>query len=230
MRKVVISLGGSILVKDEDDAGYIRDLIAALKGLDDEFRFIIITGGGRTARRYITIGRSTGADEATLDSMGIQATRLNAWLMIGAFKGESVYPRPASSLEEALVGASNHRYTIGGGTHPGHTTDTVSALIAEMWGADMFLNLTAVDGAYTANPNEDPEAVRIPRMTTGELCDLVSSTRRGAGSHSVLDPLAATVVDRAGINTFILEGRDIPNLMDCLNGNEFHGTVVAPGR
>jgi uridylate kinase len=162
--------------------------------------------------------------------MGIQATRLNAWLMIGALKGESVYPRPFDEMEEALVGAATHRFTIGGGTHPGHTTDAVSALIAEMWGADMFLNLTAVDGAYTADPKEDPKAVWIPRMTTGELCDLVSSTERGAGSHSVLDPLAATVVHRSGIKTFILDGRDIGNLVDCLKGNDFHGTIVLPGK
>jgi uridylate kinase len=230
VRKVVISLGGSILVKDDNDAGYIKELIEALKVFDDEFRFIIITGGGRIARRYIEIGRSTGADEATLDSIGIQATRLNAWLMIGALKGESVYPRPVTTLEEALISASNHRFTIGGGTHPGHTTDAVSALIAEMWGADKFLNLTAVDGAYTSDPNDDPKAVRIPKMTTAELYNLVSSTTRGAGSHSVLDPLAAAVVDRAGINTFILEGRDISNLTECIKGNDFHGTVVIPGR
>jgi uridylate kinase len=230
VRKVVISLGGSILVKDDNDAGYIKELIGALRELDDDLKFIIITGGGKTARNYITIGRSTGADEATLDNIGIQATRLNAWLMIGALKGASVYPRPFSSLEEALVGASNHKFTIGGGTHPGHTTDAVSALIAEMWGADKFLNLTAVDGAYTSDPNNDPNAVRIPKMTTGELCDLVSSTTRGAGSHSVLDPLAATVVHRAGINTFISEGRDISNLVRCIEGNDFHGTTVVPGK
>jgi uridylate kinase len=149
--------------------------------------------------------------------------------MIGALKGENVYPRPFTDLEEALVGASINRFTVGGGTHPGHTTDAVSALIAEMWRADMFLNLTAVDGAYTKDPNEDPGAVRIPEMTTRELCDLVSSTARGAGSHSVLDPLAATVVHRAGIDTYILEGRDIPNILKCINKEVFHGTTVVPG-
>jgi uridylate kinase len=150
--------------------------------------------------------------------------------MIGALGGNDVYPRPFTSLEEALVGASNHMFTIGGGTHPGHTTDAVGALIAEMWRANIFINLTAVDGAYTSDPNEDPEAVRIPKMTTGELCDLVSLTTRGAGSHSVLDPLAAAVVHRAGIQTCIAEGRDIPNLISCLKGLDFHGTSVLPGK
>jgi uridylate kinase len=149
--------------------------------------------------------------------------------MIGALRGEEVYPRPFTGIEEALIGASNHRFTIGGGTHPGHTTDAVSALIAEMWRADHFLNLTAVDGAYTSDPNKDPAAERIPSMTSSELCELVSSTTKGAGSHSVMDPLAAAIIHRAGIKTSIIDGRDVPNLLRCIEGEGFHGTIVSPG-
>ncbi|MGA1848656.1 MAG: UMP kinase, partial [Thermoplasmatota archaeon] len=187
---MVISLGGSILVKGEDDSRYIRELLDALSSLETNIRYIIVTGGGQTARNYIRIGREAGANEACLDNIGIQATRLNAYLVISAVK-ENCYPKPFSGLEEAIVGASNFRFTIGGGTHPGHTTDAVSALVAEMWGADLFLNLTAVDGAYTRDPNRFDDAERIEGMTTGELRRLVSETSRGAGSHSVLDPLAA---------------------------------------
>ncbi|MBN1389715.1 MAG: UMP kinase [Candidatus Thermoplasmatota archaeon] len=229
MRRVVISLGGSILVKGDNDADHIRELIDGLTSLSDEMRFIIVTGGGRLARDHISLGRSTGADEATLDSLGIQATRMNAWLVLGAFKGKDVYPRPFTSIEEAIMGASSHKFTIGGGTHPGHTTDAVSALIAEMWRADLFINLTAVDGAYTDDPDNNRSAKRIPKMTSKELVDLVSNTTRGAGSHSVMDPLAAMVIHRAGIESRILEGRDVPNLLRCMRGEDMHGTIVIPG-
>ncbi|MBN1539902.1 MAG: UMP kinase [Candidatus Thermoplasmatota archaeon] len=229
MRKVVISLGGSILVKGEDDEAYIRELVEGLASVSDDVRFIIVTGGGKLARDHISIGRRVGLDEATLDSMGILATRMNAWLIIGAFKCVDVYPRPFTSLEEAIIGASAKKFTIGGGTHPGHTTDAVSALIAEMWRADLFINLTAVDGAYTADPKKDTDAERIPEMTSKELVELVSGTVRGAGSHSVMDPLAASVIHRAGIRTMILDGRDISNLLSCISGERTHGTVIAPG-
>jgi len=161
--------------------------------------------------------------------MGIQATRLNAWLVIGALK-EKCYPKPFTSLEEAIIGASTFRFTVGGGTHPGHTTDAVGALVAEIWGADVFLNLTAVDGAYTRDPNLFKDAERIEEMSTGDLRKLVSGTSRGAGSHSVLDPLAAEIVHRAAIRTCILDGRDIRNLLSCIRGDDFHGTDVIPGR
>ncbi|MFW3146274.1 MAG: UMP kinase [Thermoplasmatota archaeon] len=221
----MLSLGGSILLKDDSDPDFIRGFIALIRELSGNNKFIIVTGGGRTARDFINIGRELGTDEAALDSLGIEATRLNSWLVLGAM-GDAAYPRPFTSIEEAILGASTHGVAVGGGTHPGHTTDAVSALIAERWGADLFLNLTAVKGAYTSDPNEDPDAAWIPKMTSGELVELVSKTSRGAGSHSVLDPLAAAIVHRAGIRTGILNGRNLKALGSALTGRGFEGTII----
>ena len=82
MKKVVISLGGSILVKGEEDSDYIRRISDLLRDLSGNCRFIVVTGGGKTAREYIRIGRDLGSDEASLDWIGIYATRLNSYLLI----------------------------------------------------------------------------------------------------------------------------------------------------
>ncbi len=227
MERTVISLGGSILVRNEDDAAFIDGFRKMLSSFPKERKFIIITGGGRTARDYIGIGRELGSDEATLDWVGIGATRLNSWLMISCL-GPECYPRPVETLEEALEASSSYRFVVGGGTHPGHTTDTVAALIAERWKADSFLNLTAVNGAYTADPNKDSTAEKIPEMTSVELMELVSGTVSGAGSHSVMDPIASKIIHRAGLNTYIMNGRDLDSVMNCLDGGDFDGTVVIP--
>lgn len=229
MKRTVISLGGSILVKGEEDADFIKGIRELIERSGDEHRFIIITGGGRTARDYIQIGRDLGSDEATLDWVGIGATRLNAWLMISSL-GPICYPKPVEAIEEALIASKTSSVVVGGGTHPGHTTDTVAALIAERWKADSFLNLTAVNGAYTADPNKDPKAEKIDSMTSSQLLDLVSDTRSGAGSHSVMDPVAASIIHRAGLSTFIMNGRDLRSIENCLHGKEFDGTVIIPDR
>ena len=92
--------------------------------------------------------------------------------------------------------------------------------------ANELLNLTAVNGAYTSDPEKDNKAERIDRMTSEELVDLVSSTERKAGSHSVMDPLASRIIARSGIPTFILNGRDLESLRSCLSEKPFDGTVI----
>jgi uridylate kinase len=227
MKKVVLSLGGSILVKGEKDSEYIREIADLILGISRDYRFIIVTGGGRTAREYIRIGRDLGSDEATLDWIGISATRLNSYLLISSMKGSS-YPKPFETVEEALLGSASFPVTIGGGTHPGHTTDTVAALIAERWKADLFLNLTTVDGVYTADPNVHDGAERFESMTTGELLDLVSTVSRSAGSHSPMDPLASRIIHRSRIPTTILNGRDLGSVKGAVTGTEFRGTIIEP--
>jgi uridylate kinase len=225
MKKAVISLGGSIMVRGEEDHDFLRKFSDLILSLSDELTFIIITGGGRTARDNIHIGRELGCDEVTLDNIGIQATRLNAWLLISAL-GEKCHPQPVNSVEEALISVRSSGIVVGGGTHPGHTTDTVAALIAERWCADIFLNLTAVNGAYTSDPNKFDDAEKIERISSAELVELVSATSRGAGSHSVMDPLAARIIRRANLVTFIMNGRDLDSVGRCLNGKDFDGTTV----
>jgi len=227
LERTVISLGGSILVRGEDDASYLRRISGLLRELSADMHIAIVTGGGRTARAYIDLGRSCGANEAVLDEMGIAATRLNAYLLISAL-GTQCYPRPFSGIEEAISALSHYRMVIGGGTHPGHTTDTVAALLAERWEADAFLNLTSVPGAFTSDPATDPRAKRLESITTSDLVDLVDMSGRRAGANIVIDPLAARVLHRSRMKAFILHGRDIEGIRSCISGGSFEGTVVVP--
>jgi uridylate kinase len=229
LRKVVLSLGGSVLIRGDKDPSYLRSLSRALLSAPPDHRFVIVTGGGRLAREYIGIGRELGADESTLDEIGIEATRLNAWLILSVL-GREANPVPFRRLDDALSLTSAHRFVVGGGLHPGQTTDAVSAIVAERWGADMFINMTAVPGAFTSDPLKDPKARRIPRMTSKELLDLVSDVRSEAGSHSVMDPLASRIIARSGLPTYIIDGRDLRSFKGVLQGRAYKGTIVIPDR
>src|SRR2546429_9166126 len=81
MEKVVVSLGGSVLVPGDDDARYLRDLAALLMDVSARVKLFVVTGGGRTARYYIETGRALGIGEPTPDEFGIAVTRLNARLL-----------------------------------------------------------------------------------------------------------------------------------------------------
>lgn len=225
MEPVVLSLGGSVLIEDEGDTSYLRKLAKILIGVSANCKLYIVTGGGKTARYYINVGRELGADESFLDEMGIEVTRLNARLVIVAL-GDRAYHVPPKNYDEALHAGRTHSIVVMGGVSPGITTDAVSALLAERVRAKRLINATSVDGAYTSDPAKDPEAVKIPKMTHKELVALVSATPSGAGPNTVFDPVGARILERSKISLAIVAGRDLANLRDALEGRRFKGTIV----
>ncbi|MGQ9586801.1 MAG: UMP kinase [Thermoplasmata archaeon] len=225
MEPVVVSLGGSVLIREEGDTAYLRKLAKILIGLSSSHKLFVVTGGGRIARYYIAAGRDLGADENFLDELGIEVTRLNARLLITAL-GDRACHVPPRNYDEALQAGRTHSIVVMGGVSPGITTDAVAALLAERVKAKRLVNATSVDGAYSADPKKDPGATRISKMTHKELIALVGSTPAGAGPSVVFDPVGAKVLERSKISLAIVEGRDLANLRDAIEGRAFKGTTV----
>src|SRR2546426_6132352 len=120
MEKVVVSLGGSVLVPGDDDARYLRDLAALLMDVSARVKLFVVTGGGRIARYYIETGRALGIGEPTLDEFGIAVTRLNARLLAAALAGRA-NREPAKTYAEAAKLARRHPIVVMAGNHPRQT-------------------------------------------------------------------------------------------------------------
>lgn len=225
MEKVVVSLGGSVLVPGEDDARFLRDLASLLAGLSHRLRLFAVTGGGRVARYYIETGRELGVPERRLDELGIGITRMNARLLGAALKGRA-NREPATTYAEAARLARRHPIVLMAGTRPGHTTDRVSASLARFVGAARIVNATSVDGVYTADPRKDPSARRLDRITFEELVGLTGEGHRAAGPNVVFDPVAARVLARDRIPLAVVRGRDLDSLESAILGRPFRGTLV----
>jgi uridylate kinase len=228
MKKVVISLGGSILIPSLENHT-IREYVPVLRKIARKVRLFVVVGGGGEARRYISITRELGIDEGTSDEVGILITRLNATMLIAAL-GDDAYPKVAESHAEAKKFAESGKIVVMGGITPGQTTDAVAAVLAERVGASVFINATSVDGIYTADPKKDPGATRFDEMTPKELLEIVGASALGAGSNIVLDMVAARVVERSGIPLVVLDGREPKNLSNAILKGKFRGTVVSDGK
>ena len=174
MKKVVISLGGSILIPSLENHT-IKEYVPVLRKIAKKHRLYVVVGGGGEARRYISITRELGIDEGTSDEVGILITRLNATMLIAAL-GEDAYPKVAESHAEAKKFAETGKIVVMGGITPGQTTDAVAAVLAERVGASVFINATSVDGIYTADPRKDPEATRFDEMTPKKLLEIVGGS------------------------------------------------------
>jgi uridylate kinase len=225
MDKVVISIGGSVLVPDENDTDYMKSLASMLKELSSTLKLYIVTGGGRIARSYISSGRVLGADERYLDELGIEVTRLNARLLIKAL-GDYAYPKPAESFDEASKAGDSHKMVVMGGTAPGHTTDAVSAMLAEKVGAVRLVNATNVDGVYDSDPKKNDNAKKFDKMSFEQLGSVSTKKHDRAGPTVIFDPRGAEIIAKAKIPLYVCHGRNLDNLKNAIMGKEFNGTIV----
>src|SRR3989449_8383251 len=167
MEKVVVSLGGSVLVPGDDDARYLHDLVALFGEVSTRVNLFVVTGGGRIARYYIETGRALGIGERTLDEFGIAVTRLNARLLAAALNGRA-NREPAKTYAEAAALGRRHAIVIMAGTRPGHTTDRVSASPARLVRAARVVHAPSGAGGYTTHPPKDPTPAWLERSTFRE--------------------------------------------------------------
>ncbi len=214
--KVVVSLGGSVL------GNRIRDFASVLDNLAKKHKIFVVVGGGKLAREYISLARELGASETFCDYIGIAATRINAMLLIAAM--ETAAKRVPSDFVEAEELSKTSKAVVMGGTFPGHTTDATAALLAEFVGADMLINATNVDGVYSDDPRKNKNAVRYERLSPSELVEIVGKASMKAGANVVIDLLAAKIIERSGIKTYVILG-DPENLARAVEG-EFIGTII----
>ncbi len=226
MEKVVVSLGGSVLVPGDEDARHLRDLVALLRDASAKVRLFAVTGGGRVARYYIETGRDLGIPEPRLDELGIGITRMNARLL-GAALGGRANREPATTYAEAARLARRLPIVLMAGTRPGHTTDLVSASLARFVGAARIVNATSVDGVYTADPKKDASARRLDRVSFEELARLAGKGHHAAGPSVVFDPVAARALVRDRIPLSVVSGRDLVSLRAAILGRAFRGTLVS---
>jgi uridylate kinase len=222
-KRVAIKLSGSIF-SEERNEGTIRRYAEMLTDISIDVQPIVIAGGGKIARHYINLARYLGSDEASLDIMGIEVSRLNAKLLIVAL-GEQAYSQVPKNLEEVTIAAESGKIVIVGGLHPGQSTNATSALIAEKVRASKFLNATDVDGIYDLDPNISRNAKLLNEITVSECMEILKNGSAMAGTYDLMDIVALKVIERSKIPTRVLRS-DITNIKNAIIGTHHVGTEI----
>ena len=221
--KVVIKLSGSIFRPDSKHTT-LQEYVNLLIELTDKVQPIVVSGGGKIARLYIELARRLGADEATLDTLGIEVSRLNAQLLLTGL-GNIGYPEIPRSLEAVAVAVESGKVVISGGLHPGQSTNATSALISEKVKASKFINATDVDGIYDKDPNRNPRARLFSKLSVAECIKLLSRENSQAGTYELLDIVALKVIERSKIPTVVTKA-DVDYLRDIIFNRSTIGTKI----
>jgi uridylate kinase len=221
-KRIVIKLSGRIF--GMDNTKLLKDYATFLVKTSKVCQPIIIAGGGKIARHYISHARSSGADESTLDELGIEVSRLNARLLIYALKGKA-YPHPPTTLTEVKHAVDSGLIVVTGGLHPGQSTNGTAALIAEKVHATEFLNATDVDGIYDSDPNKNPKAKKFKRIELRNLRNLLVHEDSVAGGYDLMDIVALKVIERSQIKTRVIKA-DIDVIDKAIKGQPVGTEII----
>ena len=208
--KIVISVGGSVLYNKKFNIELARNLKKILHKFNNNYK--VVAGGGTLARDLIS---QFNFDEESLHTIGIMATKINAFALsrILGYKFVDIHPKRIGKMKEN---------TVSGGYKPGWSTDVDAAVIAKYWDADAFLNMTNVDHVYTDNPSKK-NAKPIDFMDYESAIEFFGNNFV-PGMHYPIDPRAISILLKKRIPIYIFKG--IKNLEKILAGEEFVGTRI----
>ncbi len=218
---IVISLGGSLIIPGEIDTKFLSEFKKLiLKHIALNKKFILVVGGGTTARKYITALKTlNNTSNDNLDWMGIEATRLNAKLVQISF-GKKAHKEIATDPNKKLN--FNESILISGGWKPGRSTDDCAVRLAKTYGAKVIINLSNIDYVYDKDPKKHKNAKKIESISWKNFRK-ITGNKWIPGKNLPFDPTAAKTAQENKVKVIIA---NFKNLNNILNGQPFKGTVI----
>ncbi len=224
----MVKIGGHLFSRsDGTSVDWIREASEVLKSCHTSGeKWVLVVGGGYSAREFIKAARALGASETVCDEIAIMVTRIHASLFIQAL-GDVSYPNVVGSVEELRNALVSRDLAVAGGFWPGQSTFAVAAYCAETIGARKMLVATNVEGIYDKDPRMFRDAKLISRMTYSELRRLMEGFPQAAGEYRMVDAVGLSILERSRISLSIIDGRDPKRLREALSKG-YAGTIVEP--
>jgi uridylate kinase len=220
--KIVLRIGGSVLGSPPNVklVEQYSEVVAELTSGGDSVA--VVVGGGPISRRYIESAKGLGLSSYQQDTIAIHASRLNARLVAMKLGGVSSVP---TSIEGLLQRLSRNRVGVMGGLRPGITTDTVAAMLAVRWGANLMIKGSDQDGIYTSDPKIDKRAKKLDKIPREKLKEILGGVH-SPGIHSIIDPVAVERLVESKVNLIVLNGLEPKNMLKAARGARI-GTLVS---
>jgi uridylate kinase len=230
-KRVLLKLSGEVLAGER---GFGIDP-PVLQGIAAEIRDIatlgveigIVIGAGNIFRGLAA--SKLGMDRAAGDYVGMLATIMNGLALQDCLEKLEVPTRVMTAIHVAEVAEPYIRrrairhlekgrvVILAGGTgNPFFTTDTAASLRAVEIGAEVILKATKVDGVYTADPQKDPSAKFLRKVSFREVL-----TKR----LRVMDATAISLCMENNLPILVFRMGEKGNMRKALVGEEI-GTLV----
>ncbi|KRN03804.1 UMP kinase [Holzapfeliella floricola] len=227
-KRVVLKVSGEALA-GKDGFGINPEIIESLA---EEIKSVhelgveisIVVGGGNIWRGET--GAKLGMERSQADYMGMLATVMNSLALQDGLESVGVPTRVQTAIEmrqiaepyirrRAIRHLEKHRVVIfaAGTGNPYFSTDTVAALRAAEMDAEVILMAkNNVDGVYSADPKQDPDAVKFDELSQSDMINKDLRVMDMTASFLSMDndiPLIVFNINEPGNIERVVLGEDI---------------------
>jgi len=238
-KTIIIALGGSIVFPNQIDWDFLRRFrLFVNREIKKGRKLVIVSGGGRLSRIYQeAAGKVVKVTNEDKDWLGIHATRSNAHLLRTIFRDDA---DPVVIDERYRVQKLKYPITIASGWRPGWSTDFIAVALAQDFGVPEAIIAGKPSHVYPIKNGNTLRALTVSNGAGDEELDMkrpfselswgkyrkLIPAKWVPGAHAPVDPVAARLAEEAGITAIVVNGKDLKNFGNLLNGRNFEGTVV----
>lgn len=250
-KRVVVKVGTSTITRENGASNLARmeEIVREIVGLKDEGReMVLVTSGAIAAgmnRMRLSVRPKGVPERQALAAVG-QGVLMHLYETMFASYGQTAgqvlltkenslrhnqYTNSRNALlallDMGVVPVVNENDAVSVDELKIGDNDTLSATVASLVDADALIILSDVDGLFTANPQENPDAKLISEVheITPEIEGLAGGAGTAGGTGGMVTKLAAAkIAMSAGVTMVIARGDRIGVMREVLSGEPV-GTV-----
>lgn len=249
MKKIILKVGTSTLTQGTAriSRGKIEDIAGQIEVLKEDYHLILVTSGAIAAARQFS--NIHDADQVSmkqaLASIGqLQLMRiyqeifrdydlLMAQCLLTYYDFNNAESRHnmrntiTTLLANNYIPVINENDTVATDEIKFGDNDKLAAMTAELMEADLLVLATDTDGLYNADPKQDPHAQVISEVRDiNSIKNCISDSKSAQGSGGMRSKIeAAEIAQRAGIETWIVNGGPEQFLLKAMDGRMNHTKV-----
>ena len=228
-KRILLKLSGEAFAGEKGfgiDDNVVAEISETIKKVHDMgVEVAVVVGGGNfwRGRQNLQIERTTS------DYMGMLATVFNGLALQESLESKGVFTRLQTAIEMREIAepyirrkATRHLekgrvviFSCGTGS-PYFSTDTGAALRAAEINAEAILFAKTIDGVYSADPKDDPTAVKYDSITYTEVL---------TKNLKVIDSTATSLCRDNDIPVVVFSMNDPENIVKICEG-ETIGTII----
>ncbi|MEO1010396.1 MAG: glutamate 5-kinase [Bacteroidota bacterium] len=249
-KRILLKIGSNTLTKETDQIsrGKIEDMGRQIAGLRDDHEFIIVSSGAIAAAKQFVKLEHNGQEinlKQALAAIGqphLMRMFQESFRELGLFASQCLLsysdfenPKAKANIKNTIdilvannsIPIINENDTVAADEIQFGDNDKLAALTAVLLKADLLMIATNTDGIYTKVSLENgvPKTITEVSGITAlkqEISTIKSSHGTG-GMQSKIE--AATIAQKAGIDTWIVNGLKDNFIVEALNGTGNHTRV-----